>query len=148
MAATFIAAAGTRPRAAVEATILELEGRISSVQPNVQVRLLRNLGNAAFYNGDPERAERLSLDAASLATELGMDTFAALAYSTLYSVAARNDPDATRARSFSQSQAIAAERAANTALRVYALRVQYIIAATNVESEEGAVARIDAGIIG
>ena len=92
MAATFIAAAGTRPRAAVEATILELEGQISSVQPNVQVRLLRNLGNAAFYNGDPERAERLSLDAASLATELGMDTFAALAYSTLYSVAARNDP--------------------------------------------------------
>jgi len=136
MAAMFISASGTHAHALVEATIAGLEDQISSVQPNVQVRLLRYLGSAAFYNGDPEQAERLSLDAALLATELGMDTFAALAYSTLYGVAARNDPDAGRARSFSRSQAAAAERAANTALRVYALRVQYIIAATNLESEE------------
>jgi ATP/maltotriose-dependent transcriptional regulator MalT/DNA-binding CsgD family transcriptional regulator len=136
MAAAFISATGTSDRADVEATIVKLEAQISRVPPNVQVRLLRYLGNAALANRDPERAERLSLDAALLATELGMDTFAALAYSTLYSLAARNDPDATRARSFSRSQAIAAERAANTALRVYALRAQYIIAATNVEVEE------------
>ena len=31
-------------------------------------------GNAAFYNADAEKAERLSHDAALLATELGMDT--------------------------------------------------------------------------
>ena len=39
-------------------------------------------------------------------------------------------------RSFSRSQAAAAERGADTALRVFALRAQYIIAATNVDVDE------------
>jgi len=70
----------------------------------VQATLLRRLGNAALYNADSERAERLSNDAAQLATALGMDTLAALAYSTLYSLAAFVDPDAKRALSFSRSK--------------------------------------------
>jgi DNA-binding CsgD family transcriptional regulator len=116
--------------------IASLEAQISSVRPSVQARLLQRLGNAAFYNSDLQTAERLSLDAALLATELGMDHIAALAYSTLYSLASFVDPNAARARSFSKSQAIAAERAANTALHVYALRAQYAIAAMNIDIAE------------
>jgi ATP/maltotriose-dependent transcriptional regulator MalT/DNA-binding CsgD family transcriptional regulator len=134
MSASFMAVAGSRERSAVNATIASLESQVAKAQPNVQASLLRRLGNAAFYNGDPETAERLSLDAALLATELGLDTVAALAYSTLYSIAAFFDSDATRAQSFSRSQGVAAERAANTALHVYALRAQYVTAALNVDA--------------
>jgi DNA-binding CsgD family transcriptional regulator len=74
-----------------------------------------------------------------LATELGMDTFAALAYGTLYSVVGLSDADMNRARLYLRLQAEAAERAANTSLRVYALRGQYIIAAMNAEFAEAQV---------
>jgi ATP/maltotriose-dependent transcriptional regulator MalT len=131
-----IAMGGMRERTAVTAMIMALESQISSVRPNVQATLLRRLGNAALYNADSERAERLSNDAAQLATALGMDTLAALAYSTLYSLAAFVDPDAKRALSFSRSQAAAAERAANTGLHVYALRAQYVIAALDVDVDQ------------
>jgi DNA-binding CsgD family transcriptional regulator len=135
-AVSFIAADGTRDRSEIEAMMAALEAQISSVRPSVQARLLQRLGNAAFHNSDLQAAERLSLDAALLATELGMDRIAAVAYSTLYSLASFVDPNAARARSFSQSQAVAAERAANTALHVYALRAQYAIAAMNVDITE------------
>jgi DNA-binding CsgD family transcriptional regulator len=133
---SFIAADGAQDRSAIAAMIASLEAQISSVRPGVQARLLQRLGNAAFYNSDLQAAERLSLDAALLATELGMDRIAAVAYSTLYSLASFVDPNAARARSFSKSQAVAAERAANTALHVYALRAQYAIAAMNVDTAE------------
>jgi DNA-binding CsgD family transcriptional regulator len=135
-AASFMAAAGLRDRGTIDAMIATLEKQISSVPPNAQARLLQQLGNAAFYNTDLETAERLSLDAALLATELGMDRIAAFAFSTLYSLAAFVDPNAGRARSFARSQAAAAERAADTSLHVYALRAQYIIAALNFETAE------------
>jgi DNA-binding CsgD family transcriptional regulator len=136
LAIVFVAVSGLRERAAVDAMIVSLEREISSTRPNVQARLLQRLGNAALYNADPDKAERLSHDAALLATSLGMDTFAALSYGTLYSLAAFVDSDAMRARSFSQAQAAAAERAANVALRVFALRAQYVIAAMSLDLEE------------
>jgi ATP/maltotriose-dependent transcriptional regulator MalT/DNA-binding CsgD family transcriptional regulator len=136
--AVFTAVAGTRDRAEVDAMIASLETQISSVGPNAQARLLQRLGNAAFYNADLETAERLCLDAAQLATELGLDRMAAFAYGTLYSLAVMVDPDAARARSFSRSQLAAAERAADTGLQVYALRAQYVIAVMNVETAEAA----------
>jgi DNA-binding CsgD family transcriptional regulator len=132
----FTAAARSRDRATVDGMIVELENQISHVRPNAQARLVQRLGNAAFYNTDLETAERLSLDAALLATELGMDRIAAFAYSTLHALAVMVDSDAGRARSFSRSQAAAAERAADTGLHVYALRAQYIIAAMNVDTAE------------
>jgi DNA-binding CsgD family transcriptional regulator len=94
------------------------------------------LGTAAYFNSDFDKAERLSHDAALLATDLGMDKVASVAYGTLYSLAAMNDSNVERARSFSRSQAAAAERAANIALHVYALRVQYIIAAVDGDTNE------------
>jgi DNA-binding CsgD family transcriptional regulator len=65
-----------------------------------------------------------------------MDTFAALAYGTLYGIAGAVDADTNRERLFLRSQADAAERAANTSLRVYALRGLYTISATNGELDE------------
>jgi DNA-binding CsgD family transcriptional regulator len=135
-AVLFTAAGRSRDRTTVDEMIVALENQISQVRPNAQARLVQRLGNAAFYNADLETAERLSLDAALLATELGMDRIAAFAYSTLHALAVMVDSDAGRARSFSHSQAVAAERAADTGLHVYALRAQYIIAAMNVETAE------------
>jgi ATP/maltotriose-dependent transcriptional regulator MalT/DNA-binding CsgD family transcriptional regulator len=134
--ASFMAAAGSFERGAIDALIAQLERQIPRVRPNAQARLLQRLGNAAFYNTDLETAERLSLDAAQLATDLGMDRIAALSYGMLYTLASFADPDAARSRSFSRSQAAAAERAADTSLQVYALRAQYIIAATNFDALE------------
>ena len=134
--AMIVAVAGTRERAAVNETIAALESRISSVRPSAQARLLQLLGTAAIFNSDLEMAERLSLDAIHLAIELGMDRIAAISYGTLYSLAAFADPDTTRARSFSRSQAAAAERAADTALHVYTLRAQYIMAAMDFDVTE------------
>jgi ATP/maltotriose-dependent transcriptional regulator MalT/DNA-binding CsgD family transcriptional regulator len=132
----FSVAAGKYGPGEAARRIAEIELRLADLSPATQVRVLQRLGNAALYSGDLESAERLSQDAALLASELGMDTFAALAYGTLYSVAGLSDPDMSRARSYLRSQADAAERAANTALRVYALRGQYIIAAMNAEFAE------------
>jgi ATP/maltotriose-dependent transcriptional regulator MalT len=116
--------------------IADLERRLPEVSPNAQVRVLQRLGNSAFYIGDFEKAERLAHDAALLATELGMDTYAALAYGTLYGIAGLLDADNARARLFLRSQAEAAERAANTSLHVYAVRGLYTIAAMNAEFTE------------
>ena len=132
----YTAIGGFRERAEIDATIAALETEIPNTRPRLQARLLQGLGTAAFYNSDAEKSERLSQDAALLATELGMDTVAAVAFGTLYSLADWVDPDARRAQSFSRSQAAAAERGANVALRVFALRAQYVIAAINVDVEE------------
>jgi DNA-binding CsgD family transcriptional regulator len=136
MSTSYIAAAGTRKREDIDEMIASIEVQVSNVQPNVQARLLQRLGTAAFYNSSAEKSERLSQDAALLATELGMDALAAASYGTLYSLAAWVDSDSVRAQSFSRAQAAAAERAANTALRVYALRAQYVIAALNLDFDE------------
>lgn len=136
MSIVFTAVAGKRERSEIDAQISDVERQISNVRPDIQARLIQRLGMAAFYNSNAEAAERLSQDAALMAIELGMDTLAAAAYGTLYSLAASVDPDTARARTFSRSQAAAAERAANTALRVYALRAQYVIAAIDVDIEE------------
>jgi ATP/maltotriose-dependent transcriptional regulator MalT/DNA-binding CsgD family transcriptional regulator len=108
--------------------IANLERRLASAPAPAQVRILQRLASAAYYCGDIETAERLANDCVLLATELGMDTFAALAYGTLYSAAGAAGADAMRARSFARAQADAAERAANTALRIFALRAQFVIA--------------------
>jgi DNA-binding CsgD family transcriptional regulator len=136
MSTLYIAAVGRRKVTETAAKIASIEERIPDVRPNMQARLLQLLGNASSWISDTEQAERLSLDGALLATDLGMDTVAALAYGTLYSLAARFDDNASRARSFLRSQAAAAERAANTALRVYALRAQYVIAAIGLDTDE------------
>jgi ATP/maltotriose-dependent transcriptional regulator MalT len=134
----FRAASGHHQAGKVGDLASALQEQLPNVAANVQVKVLQRLGIAAFYEGDLETAERLSQDAALLATDLGMDTFAALAYGTLYSTASLIDADITRARSFLRSQIAAAERAANTSLRVYALRAQYAIAALNAEFGEAA----------
>lgn len=125
-----------RNETAVAESFTNIERRLPDVSPNAQVRVLQRLGSAAFFRGNLEDAERFAHDAALLATELGMDTFAALAYGTLYSVAGLLDGDTRRAELFLRSQADAAERAANTALRVYALRARYIFAAMNAKFDE------------
>jgi DNA-binding CsgD family transcriptional regulator len=136
MSTAFLAAEGLQERDAIDGLIASVEGQMWSVRPSVQTRLLQRLSTAAYYNSSFEKAESLAQDAALLASDLGMDRVAALAYGTLYSIAAIVDPDATRSRFFSRSQAAAAERAADSALRVYALRVQYIIAALDVDEGE------------
>jgi DNA-binding CsgD family transcriptional regulator len=136
MSTSFLAADGLHERDEVDALILAVESQIRNVRPNVQTRLLQRLSTAAYYNSSFEKAESLAQDAALLASDLGMDRVAALAYGTLYSTAAIVDPDATRSRFFSRSQAAAAERAADSALRVFALRVQYIIAALDLDENE------------
>lgn len=134
--ATMFRANGTDDRAGISARISALESQIPNVRPAMQSRILQRLGVAAFYIGDEEAAERLSSDAVLLATELGLDTIAALGYGTLHALSFLADPDIGRARLFSRSQAAAAERAANSALRVYALRHQYIMAAYDLEIDE------------
>jgi DNA-binding CsgD family transcriptional regulator len=133
---TFIAAAGLQGRDELAAMISAVEEQIPQVQPSEQALLLQRLGTAAYYNSDFDKAERLTQDAALLASDLGMDKVAAVAYGVLYSLAAKTDHNVERARSFSRSQAAAAERAANTALTVYALRAQYQMAAIAGESDE------------
>ena len=136
MSISYLAAIGETGDTEIRALIAAVENQIPNVSATVQARLLQRLGTAAFWNSDAEAAERLSLDAAMLATDLGMDTVAALAYGTLYSLADFIDPDAKRSRSFSRSQAVAAERGANTALRVFALRALYVIAALDDDPDE------------
>ncbi len=122
------ASSGEANRAEIKKQIAELEPLLTLATAPAQVRLLQRLGAAAFYAGDFEAAERHSHDCVLIARELGMDGLAASAYATLSSIAGLVDADALRARSFSRSQAAAAERAANTSLRVFALRTQYMIA--------------------
>jgi DNA-binding CsgD family transcriptional regulator len=121
--------------AGVATAIEEIERAMPSASPGTQARILQRLANAAFCLGDLAEAERFAHGAVQLATELSMDTLAATGYGVLYSVAAHIDDDAQRARAFLRAQAAAAERAANTALRVYALRAEFILAAANGETE-------------
>jgi DNA-binding CsgD family transcriptional regulator len=136
MSLSYCAAGSLRARAEIDTAIAAIERQIPNVGPNVQARLLMRLGTTAFYIEHFERAERFSQDTALLATELGMDTLTAQAYATLCLLAQLSDPDPARARSFLRSQEAAAERAANTALRVYALRTQYQIAAEDLNVNE------------
>ena len=119
----------------IAVAIGQIEGKIPSASPSTQARILQRLSNAAFSLGDLDAAERYAQNATLLAIDLSMDTLAALCYGMLYSIAARVDSDTQRARLFLRSQAAAAERAANTALRVYALRAEFILAAVNGETQ-------------
>ena len=130
------AAAGTVTPAEIKQVIDEVERELSAGRPSAQVRILQVLGHAAYWSGDLAAAERLSQDAALLATDLGMETHAALAYGMLYNVAGLVDRDHKRARSFLHSQAGAAERGSSTSLLVYALRAEYSIVVMNAEVVE------------
>jgi ATP/maltotriose-dependent transcriptional regulator MalT len=125
------AAAGENHGIASE--IERIEASISSTSPAWQARILQRLATAAFYLGDLDGAERYAHNAARLAVDLSMDTLAALCYAMLYNVAGHADENARRARVFLSAQAAAAERAANTALHVYALRSEFALAAVNGE---------------
>ena len=111
-ALSFRAAGALLERTKIDQAMAAIERRIPSVGPAVQARLLTRLGTTAFYMEDFEKAERFSLDAALLGTELATDTLAAHAYAKLSALAQLNDPDAQRALSFLRSQEAAAERAA------------------------------------
>jgi DNA-binding CsgD family transcriptional regulator len=135
------------PLADPRAKIAAIEAQLPSVSPTAHVRVLHRLSYAAFALGELEIAERLAHDCVQLATTLGLDTIAAVAYGTLYSIAGLMDADTVRARSFLRSQNAAAERAANTALRVYALRAEYSFAALNADfSEADAIEAALAGL--
>ena len=117
----------------IAAAIEPIERALPSASPGTQVRIMQRLANAAFCLGDLDAAERFAHAAALLASELSMDTLAALCYGTLYSIAVHVDTDTRRARAFLRAQAAAAERAANASLRVYALRAEFTLAAINGE---------------
>jgi ATP/maltotriose-dependent transcriptional regulator MalT len=121
--------------AGIALAIDEIANALPAAAPNTQARILQRLANAAFYLGDLDLAERFAHGAVTLAIDLSMDTLAAHSYGTLYSIATQVDGNAQRARAFLRAQAAAAERAANTALRVYALRGEFILAAMNAEAE-------------
>jgi DNA-binding CsgD family transcriptional regulator len=136
MSAAIVASSGTRERADLLELIERLEKSIALVAPPAQVRVLQRLASAAFYAGSLETAERLGLDAASLAGDLRMDTASALAYGTLYAVAGLVDVDTRRARTYLRSQAAAAERAGNSSLYIYAMRAEYSFAAISGDVAE------------
>jgi ATP/maltotriose-dependent transcriptional regulator MalT len=138
ISAITVASAGKRAPGEVLELIDRLEKNLSQASPQIQVAMLQRLASAAFYAGDLGTCERLALDAAELAGELRLDTASATAYMTLYSVAGFADPDTTRAGVFLRSQAAAAERAGNLPLQIYALRSQYIFAATGGHLAEAA----------
>jgi ATP/maltotriose-dependent transcriptional regulator MalT len=122
-------------RDGIPAAIEDIEAALPSVAPAAQTRILQRLSNATFCLGDLEAAERFAHASALLATELSMDGLAATCYGILYSIAAHVDDNALRARTFLSAQATAAERVANTSLRVYALRAEFILAAVNGETD-------------
>ena len=132
--------AGLSERVCAMTMIDDIENRLAEAQPRAQVRTLQRLGNAALLVGDVERAERFSLDAALLATNLGMETYASMSYAALYAIAGIVDTNTKRARSFLRSQQAAAERAGNTALRVLGLRGEFSIYAMNGERAAAATA--------
>ena len=117
----------------IAAEIRRIEGELPSATPSMQARILQRLANAAFYLGDLSSAEHYAQSAAALAVDLSLDSLAALCYAMLYSAAGHGDEDTRRARVFLRSQLAAAERAANTALQVFALRSEFTIAAANGE---------------
>jgi DNA-binding CsgD family transcriptional regulator len=113
----------------------ECERAVSTVTPRIQARVLQRLAYASYYTGDLAGAERLALSAAQLAAELSMDALTATCFAMLYNIATQVDRNTQRARAFLRAQAAAAERAANTALRVNALQNEFILTAVNAESE-------------
>ncbi len=119
----------------VRQIIKEIEAAIPSASPPAQARILQRLANAAYCTGDLDDAERFAHNAALLATDLSMDTLAALCYTMLQSIASLVDGNSQRARVFLQAQGAAAERAAHTGLRVFALRAEYGIVAANAETK-------------
>ncbi len=121
--------------ATIRESIDHVDQALTSVAAVTQARILQRLAVAAFYIGDFEVSERLAHRGALLAVDLSMDTLAALCYGTLYSIASSIDGNTRRAREFLRDQAAAAERAANTALRVFALRAEFVLAAVNAETE-------------
>ena len=121
--------------AGIAIEIAQIETELASTSPAMQARILQRLANAAFYLGDLDTAERYAQTGASLAVDLSMDTLAALYYGMLFSIAAHADTNTRRARAFLGAQAAAAERAANTALHVYAIRSEFTLAAVNGEVE-------------
>jgi DNA-binding CsgD family transcriptional regulator len=121
--------------AGIVQAIAEIEVAMPSASPGTQARILQRLANAAFCLGELDDAERFAHGSALLALDLSMDTLAATCYGILYSVAIHADDTSQRARTFLGAQAAAAERAANTALRVYALRAEFVLAAANGEIE-------------
>lgn len=121
-------AAGGDPSAARRA-IASVEQSLRAAPPATRAKALQRLGYAACYNGDLELAIGYSMDAVQLAEELGLDQFAAFAYSTLYSATAMLDSDSRRALFFARGQVAAAERAGHLALRVFSLRAVYSLSA-------------------
>jgi DNA-binding CsgD family transcriptional regulator len=121
--------------AGVVQAIKDIECAIPAASPGAQARILQRLGNAAFCLGDLENAERFAHNAALLAIDLSMDTLAANCYAMLQAIASLVDGNTQRARAFLHAQGAAAERAGNTAYRVYALRAEYTILAANAETK-------------
>jgi ATP/maltotriose-dependent transcriptional regulator MalT/DNA-binding CsgD family transcriptional regulator len=136
LSTAIVATSGKRAPSEILELIERLEKNLSLASPQIQVSMLQRLTSAAFYAGDLNTSERLALDCAALAGELRMDTASATAYMSLYAVAGFADADTTRASMFLRSQAAAAERAGNLPLQIYALRSQYIFAATGGHDAE------------
>jgi ATP/maltotriose-dependent transcriptional regulator MalT len=120
-----LAAAG-RPgdaRRMLDAVLIDLAG----AAPEARARILQRLGFAAFYIGDLERAETFARDAAHLATQLKMWSYAALAHSVLYGVACSTQSDSTIALQHARLTAAAGERAGDNGLMAYGLRAEYLL---------------------
>jgi ATP/maltotriose-dependent transcriptional regulator MalT/DNA-binding CsgD family transcriptional regulator len=144
LSTAIVATSGKRAPGEILELIERLEKNLSLATPQIQVSMLQRLASAAFYAGDLNTSERLALDAAALARELGMDTATAVAYMSLYAVAGFADSNTARAGTFLRAQAAAAERAGNLPLQIYALRSQYIFAA--IEGNNAEAARLDAAL--
>ena len=95
--------------------------RISSITFDRRAQVLSRVANAYFYARQHAQAEALANEAATLATQLGLDQLASRVYSLLYAIASEAHQDTTRAEFYARSMGVSAENAGDRQLRVGSL---------------------------
>jgi LuxR family maltose regulon positive regulatory protein len=109
-------------------------------------RVLTRIAVASFRAGSFGEAERVAGEAAALASELGLDTVAAMAYSVLYSIAENTNPDTNRADFYAGAMRTAARNAGDVLVQVASL--QRMLYNATVRGDDEAVAEIERELTG
>jgi ATP/maltotriose-dependent transcriptional regulator MalT len=119
----------------------DVVARIGDLPIERRPRVLARLAGAYSRAGRFVEAEALCSEAAALATELGLDSVAAMAYSVLYSIAEQTHSDTESADSYARAMGAAATNAGDKLLRVSSL--ERLLYTATIRGDDAAVEAVE-----
>jgi DNA-binding CsgD family transcriptional regulator len=132
---------------AMRHALTALEG-LSSLEVEKRAEALARIAMAHFFARHHSQAEALANEAATLATQLGLDHLASRVYSLLFAIAEEAHQDTTRADFYARAMGVSAEGAGDKQLRAASLERLLQTATYRGDDEAAAAAERELADIG